>query len=299
MQATATSLTPAAIAGQVRQAFPFSVDQHRLYGPENLRTDHFGLFRSDTMACVGTAVSSRYEPHTTDDVVALAEAAGAAFDGAAAVRCYWSDGHYVTVAPTAEWRRSVLDGGADTIWPRLIIRAGYDGRAFRASLGMYRDLCRNLAELQSIGDQRHATIRHTASLRDRMDELVVQFRGVAGAWDRTVETAGRMQAATIDLGEYLTTLYPRGENDSARKTEANKRRAGSIIARIGRERLAMGRSQGDLTRATAWEAFNGVQGYVQHTARRRGNAGTWDRAIAALADPAVRRAESLALELAA
>ena len=136
------------ISDSVRAAFPFTVDKLPLSGPENLKTPHYGLFRSDNGASVGVACRKGYEPHTVDDVCALVEAAASAFDGDAKARCLFHDGHYVTVEPSAEYRRSIF-GTADNIWPRLIIRAGYDGRAFRAQLGFYRDACRNLAMIRS------------------------------------------------------------------------------------------------------------------------------------------------------
>jgi hypothetical protein len=46
---------------------------------------------------------------------------------------------------------------------------------------------------------------------------------------------------------------------------------------------------------SAWEAYNAIQGYVQHDASRRGNPSDIDRVILAAADPAVLRAEHLAL----
>ena len=41
---------------------------------------------------------------------------------------------------------------------------------------------------------------------------------------------------------------------------------------------------------SAWEAFNGVQGYVQHDMSRHGRPDTFTRAIVALDDQAVSRA---------
>ena len=89
------------ISDQVRSAFDFTVDKFPLSGPENLPTDQYGLFRSDTGYIKGvTSVTKRYVPHSTDDVCALVEAAENTFDGDISVQTHWRKGHYVTVAPT-------------------------------------------------------------------------------------------------------------------------------------------------------------------------------------------------------
>ena len=62
----------------VADKFSFSVDKFPLYGPDNMATPHFGLFKSDTMECVGKTVSARYVPHTTEDILAITEAAAEA-----------------------------------------------------------------------------------------------------------------------------------------------------------------------------------------------------------------------------
>jgi hypothetical protein len=36
------------VSAAVRSAFDFTVDKFPLFGPENMRTDQYGLFRSDT-----------------------------------------------------------------------------------------------------------------------------------------------------------------------------------------------------------------------------------------------------------
>jgi hypothetical protein len=51
-------------------------------------------------------------------------------------------------------------------------------------------------------------------------------------------------------------------------------------------------------RVSAWEAFNAVQGYVQHEAsRKNGFKNEMDRLILANQDAAVYRAEALALSV--
>ena len=49
---------------------------------------------------------------------------------------------------------------------------------------------------------------------------------------------------------------------------------------------------------SAWEAFNAVQGYVQHDSRRHGQVSDVDRILAASRDLNVQRAESVVMQLA-
>jgi hypothetical protein len=292
-------MTTSSITDAVRAAFPFSVDKLPLYGPEGLRTPHYGLFRSDNGQAVGVACRKGYEPHTVDDMCTLVEAAADSFGGNGNARCLFSDGHYVTVEPSAEYRRSIF-GTADNIWPRLIIRAGYDGRCFSANLGFYRDACRNLAMSRSEGNAVTANIRHTCQLRSKLDELRRTFARLAAGWNGVVETAQRMDSRQVNLADFLKQVYPLANDATERTRRMAERRVESIVTRIIRERQVTSRPAlrvgGDgAAMVSAWEAFNGVQGYVQHDMSRHGRPDAYTRAVIALDDPAVSRALELAL----
>ena len=61
----------------ISEAFSFEVVKLPLYAPDNQPTGLYGLFRDDLTgndSLVGSSsVTSRYVPHTNDDVVALVE----------------------------------------------------------------------------------------------------------------------------------------------------------------------------------------------------------------------------------
>jgi len=81
---------------------------------------------------------------------------------------------------------------------------------------------------------------------------------------------------------------------------SHKNRTEAIWQRLNRERVRTGRPtmQGDTV--SAWEAYNAIQGYVQHDAQaKEGFKGEFDRILRAANDKAVRDAERLVLELAA
>jgi hypothetical protein len=291
--------TAASVAQSVRNSFNFTVDKFPLTGPERMQTPFYGLFRSDTGKSVGPAVYSGYEPHTVEDVAALAEAAVLALDSFgldAKVTCQFTGhSHNVIVRPSDEYRRSIF-GTQDNIFPRFIIDAGY-GTCFRATLGMYRDVCRNLAIARSVKET-NVAIRHTNGLRDRIDDLVTTFRGLDGKFDSVFTVAAKLEQKETDLASFIASVYPMPENASDRTRGIVERRAEAIVRRIMREREATGRSGRSLESGTLWEAVNAITGYVQHDKKRHGSPTIHQRALMGIEDADTNRAWDLALELA-
>jgi hypothetical protein len=282
------------IVTKVQSAFNFTVDKYPLAGPDGMRTPWYGLFRSDNAEVVGSgSVTSRYLPHTTDDVLALVEAASVAFDGAADVRCHFRDGHYVAVTPSKDYRRAVY-GSNDNIFPRLVIDAGYGGRPFVSSLGIFRDACQNLMILRTV-KAATVSIRHTSGLRPKMDELIETFSGLKEGWATVASIVEGMENRRVNMVEFLNSVY--GEpGDGPRATTMHRNRTEAIFRRLHTERMRTGRPSLNADwNVSAWEAFNVVQGYVQHEARRHGTVTPMDRVMMAATDPAVLRAETVAL----
>ena len=284
------------VSDQIRSTFNFTVDKFPLSGPDGMSTPLYGLFRSDTSTLVGSkSVTARYVPHTTDDVVALSEAADTAFDGDIDVRCHFRNGHYVDVKPNRADRLAVY-GTQDNIWPRVMIRAGYDGESFRASLGYFRDACQNLAMMSMVSGT-SVSIRHTSGLRGRMDELIATFNTLKNSWSNLTDVVQDMQSREVVLSDFLNELYPQPEQAEGRAVTVHRNRTESIVRRVMRERLTTNRpAMGQDFRISAWEAYNAVQGFVQHDAQaRKGFTGEFDRIIRAANDQTVRKAERLAL----
>jgi hypothetical protein len=286
------------VADQVRKAFDFTIDKFPLSGPDGLRTPFYGLFKSNDGQAVGYgSVSDRYTPHTTDDVLSLVEAAGIAFDGVADVKCHFDHGHYVTVQPTKE-RRLAVFGTADNVFPRIVIDAGYGGQAFKASLGMYRDLCRNMAIMRQ-AEGTTVAIRHTSSLRLQMEELVATFAALDTAWGNLAAVVTEMSQREVRMTEFLNAVYGEPSNDEGRSVTIHRNRTEAIFRRLQTERLKAGRGPlGNEFIVTGWEAYNAVQGYVQHDATRRGRPSEMERIVRSLHDNKVALAERLALTMA-
>jgi hypothetical protein len=297
------------VSGEVRSAFDFSVDKFPLFGPENMRTDQYGLFRSDTGYIEGVkSISGRYVPHTTDDVCALVEAASEAFDGEIECKTHFAKGHYVSVAPSDADRVSVY-GTADNIFPRIMIRGGFDGKGFKATMGYYRDACRNLAMLRQVSGCTES-IRHTSGLRSQMDSLIAKFEELKHGWENLVDIAHQMQSREVNLANFVNETFAdrrpsveevvladtgkavRGVTTWTKMTEA-------IMSRVIDERAATGRNAfntGEPKVVSAWEAFNAVQGYVQHDAQSKtGFKSEFARILRAANDKHVSIAEGLAL----
>ena len=283
---------------KVVNAFNFQIEKFPLSGPDNLKTPFYGLFRSDNLKTVGNAVSKRYVPHQTDDVLAITEAASKAFGDGIDVKCHFRDGHFVEIAPSSSHRRTIF-GTEDNVFPRCIVNAGYDGRAFKASLGFYRDLCSNLHIPKAVGFASSVRLRHTSGLRKFMNGMIEDFKLLGDSWDSMVEQLESMQNREVRIVDFLNEIYPQPEDDSKRGLTIHKNRTEAILRRLMRERQASGRPELDQSGSvSAWEAFNAVQGYVQHEATRKsGFNNDMDRIILASRDQAVVAAERLALAL--
>ena len=289
------------VLAKVTEAFNFTVDKFPLSGPEGMRTPCYGLFRSDTGEFLGggnNSVTKRYVPHTTDDVLAICEAADSVFDGTANVSCHFQRGHYVSVTPSANMRLNIF-GTADNIFPRLMIRGGYGGNggAFKVSLGFYRDLCKNLSMLQTV-KALHKRLIHNGNLRDNMDYLISTVGKLREGWESMFTAVQRMEENEVHLDAFLDRIYGTPDADATqRQVTIHRKRTREIMTRVLQERALAGRPQidRDTFKITGWEAYNAVQGYTQHKATRKGNPSDFARIIAASQSDVVKQAEILAL----
>ena len=287
------SVSTQTVAEIVAESFDFNIVKLPLSGPDNLKTPLYGLFRDDTMKLVNdSSVSKRYVPHQSNDVVALADAASAAFDDDVRVSCHFNKGHYVTIAPSDQYRKSVY-GTVDNVFPRFIVRAGYDGGAFKATMGLYRDMCMNLMMLHTV-TKTSTSIRHSHGLPNHMDELIKTFESLKGSWSNLESAIATMQGNRVNMVEFLNQIY--GEpGDSSRAVTMHKNRTEAIFKRLQRECAACQIPLTNTFEVPGWLAYNAVQGYVQHDARRKQGTGEFDRMLLANAASEVKLAEKLAL----
>lgn len=283
------------VLATVSEKFNFGVDKRKLVGPNGESTDFYGLFRDDNNECVGDVVTDRYMPHTTDDVLALTEAAAHAFEGMVDAQCYFNNGHFVVLQPTVAERKSIY-GTADNVFPRVIIRAGFDGTAAHTMLGWFRDACKNMARLRTVSSATQS-IRHLKSLRPKMDELIKTFGVLKESWGDVTRVIEHMQNTQVKLSDFLIKVY--GEPEDAKRSKTiHANRTEEICRRVLNERLITGRSNVDSEfNVSVWEAYNAVQGYVQHESTRHGSPTDVARAMLALNDKYVNAAEAVAMKL--
>ena len=282
------------IVSTVVSKFDFQVEKFPLSGPDNMPTSLYGLFRSGGTGkteCISKqSVTKQYVPHTTDDVLALVEAGANAFDGEINVDCYFRGGHYVNLMPTKEERLEVYNN--DGVIPRIIVNASYNGRAFNATMGFWRDLCSNMSMLRSV-ESTTVSIRHSSGLRLEMDELIEQFGVLKESWGDLSAAILNMQSRQVAIADILKEIYGEPEKTEGRGATIHKNRTELIVRRILSEQARTGRSAPTNGMVSAWEMFNGIQGYVQHDSSRKGDVTDFSRIIDASNDRAVRKAETL------
>jgi len=283
------------ISETLNQQFNFTVDKFPLSGPDGLKTSLYGLFRSDNSQHIGDAVSVQYVPHQTEDVLTLCEAAQEAFEGEVELKCHFREGHYVILQPSREERKAIFDG--DDVFPRIMISAGYDGKAFKASMGYYRDLCKNLHRISSVNST-SVSIRHTSGLRGHMDDLIRDFQELKDSWGDLTITMEKMRDKRISMVEFLNAVYGEPEKEEGRGATMHKNRTEAIFQRLSREMSQLGQRFGANYEVSAWMAFNALQGYHQHDqSARKEYSGNFDRILRTMTDKNVAKAEALALSL--
>jgi hypothetical protein len=284
------------LVDRLRASFP-TVDKFPLAGPDGMKTPWYGLFRTDTGETVGPgSVSAGYTPHTTDDVVALVEAAEEALGEVTDFKAGFRGGHFVTAEPALSRENRLTLYQNDTVFPRLNISGMY-GQGFRASIGLFRIICSNLYTMKRVAGV-SVNFRHTSGLRPKMDELIQTFGTLRSGWDSLSAHVRQMDEQRVNVAQFLDAMYGQPDEGSQRSLTIHKNRTEAIITRLARERVAAGREMGSLHEASAWEVFNLIQGYTQHEKPRKGRVGEFDRAIIASLDPVVDRAERLLMSMA-
>lgn len=289
------------VVNKVRENFNFEVEKFPLQGPDGMKTPCYGLFRSDNAGFVGScnnAKSINYMPHQTEDVIALVEASSTLWDGEVDVACHFKDGHYVSVQPSKDKRLSVF-GERDNVFPRIIINAGYDGKAFQANMGYYRDICKNLSIMRQVKGTT-VSIRHMANLRHEMNELIDTFGVLGESWEKLGERILALESTRVNLASVLDKIYGATPPEAGRGRTMHENRTEKIISRIYNERFKSGRElTEDPQDVSAWELYNGIQGFAQHDKSRHGKKSDFERAIMAFSDTNVQNAEKLLFDLVA
>lgn len=289
----------------VRDTFNFEVQKLPLSGPDNLPTPWYGLFRSDNGELVTRQSKTRqYVPHQTQEVVALAEAATNAFESECNIQCHFHLGHHLVINPSNQDRLRIY-GEKDNVFPRVIIDASYDNKSFKASIGFYRDLCKNLSMLQSVKES-HVTFRHGVNLHDQIDELTETFSTLRESWGTVSGVIERMESTRVNVSEFLMSAIPPKDENRENWSTRYSNMLRDVIATMRSEAYRSNRSESDIdqdSEISVWQAYNAVQGYFQHQSSRKGvdkdkrHEMQIARVIAGIQDPRMRTLESHAMSL--
>jgi len=202
--------------------------------------------------------------------------------------------------PTDDDRRNMFSvTNGDNVFPRFMVRGGFDGTGFKASVGYYRDLCDNLAMMRSVSSF-SKSIRHTSGLRPAMDELIETFSQLKESWFTLTDMIAQMQQRTVNMREFLNEIYGEPADDAGgREITMHRNRTTRIMERLWKELGKTGQIQENSDNSSsvpAWFGYNAVQGYEQHDAIRRRMRGDEDfERILRAANSQVLTAEKLAL----
>ena len=129
-----------------------------------------------------------------------------------------------------------------------------------------------------------------------MDDLIQTFAVLKQSWSTLSDVIAELENRKVSMIDFLDQVYGQPAEDSKRGKTIHKNRTEAIFRRLSRERFSTGRRVMDTSyNVSAWEAYNAVQGYVQHDASRKGSPSEFARVIGASKDTAVKKAETLAL----
>jgi hypothetical protein len=282
------------------------IEKHRLRPPQKFdgaNIPHFGFFRADNGQCLSFASREGYSLTTHDDYIALASAAVDSMGDDGIVKAIWTQSKSraqatIIVEPKRESRLAGYNiGGGDYIWPRLIIEAPF-GSTFNVHGGFYRDACRNLCCPQIAGASFNQSIRHTASLRPRMNELIEICKRSTNSFGDMVASMQKLNEIEIGVVDFLAELYPMAENASENTQTRAKNRATAIYSRLHKEALKLGTKNGDNGKASLWAMVQAVTGYIQWDKNRKNSASDTDRAVMALHDDETSKVWALAESMA-
>lgn len=292
-----------AVLTQIDRIFNQGVQKYPLTGPDGMKTGYYGLFDQYGNVIGTSSVTKKYHAHTDDQIKQLARAAVEAFDGTMNIEASFNCGHHFVLTPSREMRKAIY-GTADNVWGRIIVRAHYIIGSVLAAVGLHRDACDNLMMMREVESSR-ITIDHNSFLDSKMDDLIKQFLNLKKSWTLVADQAAEMEANTVVLAEFLREIFPAPvgteEKPLTSKIISNyEMKLETMFQRVIDERDRTGRptiTSGYGVKVSGWEAFNAVQGYMQHKSRRRvdNDLSRAFKAMDGISGNIVHKAEQLAL----
>jgi hypothetical protein len=137
-----------------------------------------------------------------------------------------------------------------------------------------------------------------------MDQLIATFSTLKQGWENIAATALRLQDREVRMVDFLDQIYGRPTTEqlalaatgqAVRAVTVHQHRTEAIWNRLNSERERTGRPK-LADKVSAWEAYNAIQGFVQHDAQaKEGFKSEFARILRASNDAFVRKAEELVL----
>ncbi len=281
----------------LEDAFDFDVIKRRMYDPDMKTTPHYGLEKFHSVSkreWLPHTFKEGYIPHTLDHVKNLVRAYEYAVGSIGDVQCAWDNAHVVVLRSLPGHS---VDINGHVVEPTMMIRAGYDSTAVVSRLGLFNHVCAN--GLFNLDRDRSMSTRitHNAMMEGRIETLA---RSIEGLSDRVEEAVGAVRTAStvnVSLSEFVREVYPLSTDASSRTRYNYESRVESIMMRVIRERAIRGFSLLECSgnpKVSAFDAYNAIQGYEQHQARRKNVKNTTERMVRAVDNKFVRKAASLA-----
>lgn len=263
----------------------------------------FQMYNAETGEIIGAPVTDAYYLHTKEDFIRLV------FAGMQGINDPEAKAHFAWVnnsIMSAVIRPTSIDPHLpvthDTLMKRLNITAGFGGLgAIKGMAGLFRPLCLNLDVFATVLASQQV-IKHTANMTNRMDDLVMQFNSISKTWEYMGEQVQQMYNRKVNLGEYFDAVWKVDRTEDRNFTRADTRNR-DLVHRLKREtKHYFSYSDPHQVEYNAWNAYQAVQGHIQHggvdtmpsnTPEER-NA-LMQSAVGRFNDPRIIRAQKLAL----
>ena len=130
-----------------------------------------------------------------------------------------------------------------------------------------------------------------------MEELIANFSQFKNGWENLIVSMDNMENSKIVLAGFLDKIYPQPDHGAnQREITIHTDRTKLIVSRLIKEAIQSDRLESVSSGVvTGWQAYNAIQGYVQHHASRSKKLTMFDRILKASDDDIVKYAERLVL----
>ena len=219
-------------------------------------SDNYGLFLPNRgFEELPRPVKAGYVPHTSLDVCSVFEAAGQVLDiEGAKLEMGWKNGHFVK----ATLDETISINGRDTVKPTLLVQAGYDGKSFETTLGLFRMICSNGMRILIKGTKAFGfKLQHSARMHENLSILIRQFEENVHQFTEMYGVVRKLSVAAVDHENFMENLLPVYDSKAGITRRVDTM---SAIRDINiRERANLGSIPN-----TAWLSLNAVHGHLQH-----------------------------------